>query len=288
MHTRFLQALVRISQVGSFSRVADELNTTLSTVSMQMKALEDDLGVQLFDRSHRPPLLTPVGRTVTAHASSMLESERQLIDACGVRGQLAGTFRMGFVATASVRLLPGFLKNATIHAPAAEFQLETALSEVLEQRVLSGQLDAAVVTETEEEHFGLSVKVLREEAMKFALPPGYEKNSIAELFELIPFLQFNPGSGIGQLIEKKVRDYFPRRGLRIIVLDSVEAIMACVNEGLGFTLLTEPDIHRYASEKTCLRNPYSGRIVRRLSLISASREESTKNLGLLADLFSKQ
>lgn len=75
MQTRSLKSLVQISQVGSFAKAAEQLNMTLSALSMQIKSLELELGVNLFDRSVRPPRLTPIGRSILDEAIPLLRSE---------------------------------------------------------------------------------------------------------------------------------------------------------------------------------------------------------------------
>ena len=285
MQTRSLKTLARISRIGSFARVAEELNTTLSTVSMQMKSLEDSLGVSLFDRNFRPPKLTPLGRLVARHAETVTSAENELLNACSEVSALVGTYRIGFIATASVRLLPNFLSNAAVQAPLAEFELETALSEVLEARILAGQLDAAVVTASRTPPPGLRYVVLREERLMFAVRETSGYSQPEELVRNLPFLQFNPNSGIGKLIEAHIREFTVDAPKKTILLDSVEAIMECVNEGLGFTLLSEPDIRRYAGQSVKLIEPERDRPSRRLVLASAESGIIPQDVTRLAGLF---
>ncbi len=285
MQTRHLRTLVQIAQVGSFATAANQLNMTLSTLSMQMKTLEEELQVSIFDRSHRPPKLTPIGREIADKAQIVLEAENALLESSHENSGLAGNYRIGFVATASVRLLPLFLKNAKTKAPKANFDLETALSETLEARVLSGQLDAAILTASKQAETGLKYDVLREETLVYALPANHSKLSIEETALELPFLQFNPSSGIGKVIANHVRKLTSKSKKQPIVLDSVEAIMECVNEGLGFTLLAEPDIKRYANETVSIA-PTSGKTLsRQLVLATADKEGGQDMAGHLVELF---
>ncbi|MEM9332945.1 MAG: LysR family transcriptional regulator [Pseudomonadota bacterium] len=286
MRTRSLDTLVRISKSESFAKVAEETNTTLSTISMQMKSLEQSLGVELFDRSFRPPKLTPLGRIVSKLAEKITTAEADLVSACSGSDELIGSFRIGFIATASVRLLPQFLLKASKEAPRAEFQLETALSQVLEARVLSGQLDAAIVTGTTEPESDLRYDVLRSERLVYALPERYYDSPLDVLSVKLPFLQFNPSSGIGKLIKAHMQNIIHDQSKEPIQLDSVEAIMECVNEGLGFTLLSQPDINRYAGEKTVLLDLETSRISRQLVLASAKTGSVSKDIDKLVLLFS--
>ncbi len=249
MQTRNLKTLLKISNVSSFSAAAEELNMTLSTVSMQMTALETELGSKLFDRAFRPPRLTPIGRAVCDHAEQLVTAERGLLDACSGEADLTGHYRVGFVPTASIRLLPGFLIRAQKIAGDAQFEIETGLSEVLETGVLSGRLDAAVLTPSPVQQPELEHRTLRQEPLAYAAAETVSGCTAAELFERLPFFHFLPESGIGKLIALKLDE----QGLRSdkpIFLDSVEAIMECVNKGIGFTLLPEPDIRRYGLDST--------------------------------------
>ena len=137
MQTRSLRTLLEISRSGSFLAAAHRLGMTLSAVSMQMKALESELDAALFDRTFRPPQLTPLGSAVCAQARTLVDAERKLVELCQQNETLKGHYRIGFIGTASVRLLPDFLINAKRLAPDAVFEIETGLSEALEERVLS-------------------------------------------------------------------------------------------------------------------------------------------------------
>ena len=135
MHTRSLRSLVKISQVHSFRDAAEQLGMTLSALSMQMKSLENVLGVDLFDRSVRPPRLTPIGRAIVGESVLLLRHEDNLVDVCRPGDDLAGRFRLGFVTTAAVRLLPEFLRASSQELPRASFEFETGLSATLQSKV---------------------------------------------------------------------------------------------------------------------------------------------------------
>jgi len=284
MNNRDLHTLCRIASIGSFVRAADELNLPLSTVSMQMKTLEKQLGLSLFDRTIRPPALTPMGRQIAQKAQDILGAESQLLAVATDKDDLSGIWRLGLVATASVRLLPGFLKRASKQARKAHFEVETGLSEVLETKVAAGQLDAAVVTASEYSGSELQYYLLRQEPLVFAIPKPHSALKENELAKALTFLQFNPGTGIGKLIKSYTgtQSSVPERS---IVLDSVEAIMECVNAGLGYTLLTEADATRYASPSTIIVSPKAEMLNRNLVLAWSKRATLGSKMANLAKLF---
>lgn len=284
MQTRALKTLVEIDKVGSFATAAVRLNMTLSAVSMQMKALESDLGAALFDRSSRPPRLTPLGRAVCDRAGRMLAVEAELRAACQPQDRLTGRYRIGFVPTASVRLLPTFLVNAQKLAPDATFEVVTGLSAMLEASIRRGDLEFAVVTASPSPEAGLAYRALREETLAFAAPPEPALRTVGALLAHLPFLHFMPTSGIGKLIAAHMaalgdteRDH--------LVLDSVEAIMECVNSGIGFTLLPEPDIRRYAAPTVRIFPAGPPHLTRRLALASATTPQRQAQAAVVGELF---
>lgn len=284
MQTRALKTLLEIDRAGSFAAAAARLNMTLSAVSMQMKTLEGELGVTLFDRAFRPPKLTPMGATICAHAARVMGAEADLMAACRPTDRLSGSFRIGFVATASVRLLPGFLTCAKTHAPDARFDIETGLSEQLENGVLSGRLDAAVLTASQAAPPDLTYHTLREEPLVYVAPATHAHLTPAELFDTLPFFHFLAQSGIGKLIASHVAGP-KRRARNSIFLDNVEAIMECVDHGLGFTLLPEPDIRRHVGDRARIVDSRQPRISRRLVLATATKADGTAQAGQIAELF---
>lgn len=281
MQTRSLQTLLSIAQTGSFAKTAAARNMTLSAVSMQIKTLEKELGVMLFDRGFRPPQMTPQGRALCAPVKDLVDAEARMRALCHDATALEGQFRLGFVPTASVRLLPDFLIRAAAAAPQATFLIETDLSAGLEAKVINGALDAAVITRSPHSDPRLAPILLRHEAMAFAVPAHLAHLPHDQLFATLPFLHFMPRSGIGALIANHLGERLENR----ILLDSVEAIMECVNRGLGFTLLPEPDIDRFATQAT-KRVTQSGQTLSRdLVLIVATSSLMQAKAPPLAALF---
>ncbi len=269
MQTRMLRTFARIAQIGSFAQTAEQLNMTLSAVSMQMKTLEEELGVSLFDRSFRPPQLTPIGRAVARNANSLLSAEDALVRDCHPGDSLVGHFRIGLVTTASVRLIPSFLKNASDLASVATFSLETGLSESLERKVLSGQLDAAIVTASNYVDAQLHYDVLFDEPLVFAIPAQKKQLPFDALVADTTFLQFMPNTGIGKLISNEMFKLRAGKQNPAVVLNNVETIVECVKAGVGFTLLPKPDIERYADESVHILSPEAVRVSRKLVLATS-------------------
>ncbi|MEM9910781.1 MAG: LysR family transcriptional regulator [Pseudomonadota bacterium] len=285
MHTRSLRSLVKIAQVGSFTEAADQLGMTLSAISMQMKALEEALGVALFDRSVRPPRMTPIGRAVVEESVPLLHHEDRLNEICRTDDGLAGKYRLGFVTTAAVRLLPAFLLAAKRDAARAEFEIETGLSAALQNKVITGQLDAAVITDADGLPSQLSSSLLRREPFVFAAHKRLLENGLPGLLENECFLHFMPDTGIGKLIADAMQDQARPAKAETIVLDNLEAIMECVADGLGYTLLPLPDVERYRSEDVGIL-PAPESFERKLVLVTARTGAFARRAAALTSLMT--
>lgn len=287
MNLQFYRTLIAVAELESFSQAAKRLNMTLSAVSMQMKVLERELGVQIFDRAVRPPALTPLGRGIVEEARSVLAAQDKLVDLTQRKdAALQGEYRVGFIATASVRLLPGFLALATRQAPHVRFTVTTGLSESLQRQVADRQLDSAVVTRSDADLPNLTYTNLRTEDLVYALPKGLRGQTIKRCFEQRPFILFTPNSGIGRLVS----NHLVSRGSRPVstmILDSVEAIMECVNANIGFTALPRPDVERYAAKDIEIL-PMEGKPpTRKIALASAQSGLRDDEVTAMAELFAE-
>lgn len=273
MNLRALENLYRIHQLGSFTRVAGLAHVTLSALSMQMKALEAELGAELFDRSHRPPRLTPLGRLIAEQAHQVAEAQAGLRDLCAGGQGLTGHFRMGFTGSASLQILPGLLELAGRDWPGARFEFSSGLSEDLCARVRAYTLDAAVVTEVPGAMGGVQSALLLEEPMVLIHAVGREGE------EGVPFLHFQPRSGIGVLISDFLED-LQIRPARSIQMDNIEAIIACVARGTGFSLLPLRSVQG-AGAAVQIRDLPPDHFRRRVVLITAQRERNAQQREIL-------
>ncbi|MEM9029793.1 MAG: LysR family transcriptional regulator [Pseudomonadota bacterium] len=267
MTPRVLTTLIAVADSGSFARAAQACNMTLSAVSMQMKALEVELDAHLFDRSFRPPKLTPLGRRVSEEARRVIAAHDDVLRLCQAPGTLKGDFRIGFVMTSSVRLLQGFLARSGTEFPDARFAIETGLSDDLLARVAEGALDAAIITGGEDLPRGTRETVLAHEELVYCLPLGAEKWPITACMDKLTFIHFMPQAGIGRLIARHLAagNLTPRD---TIVLDTVEAVAECVRSGVGFGILPKPDVLRYARGEIHLRALSRGKTMRTVVLVT--------------------
>jgi len=145
MEIRHLQALVGIAEHGSFSAAAEALGTVQSNVSAHVARLERELGAPLVDRS--TGRLTEEGEIVVARARRMLVEMSALVaDVSAMRREVAGTVRCGMIGTTGRWLVPRLYAVLRERHPLVQMTVADGTSATLEPRVLTGQLDLAVVS----------------------------------------------------------------------------------------------------------------------------------------------
>ncbi|NDV00492.1 LysR family transcriptional regulator [Pseudoroseicyclus tamaricis] len=235
MDTRQLKTLSAIATHGTFAMAADVVGLTPSAVSQQIHALEQELGVKLFDRTSRPPKLTAPGSQVLELARQILLLEDDTKTA--LRGdQMAGTLMIGSVRSSALNLLPTALVHMRERYPRLKTSLRISLSSTLIADVASGRLDAAVVAE----HMGMPNALrwspfLREPLWLIA-PEGTEDRDILRLLNTRPYVRFKSAVPLANLIDTELS----RLGVvtqDVAEIDTVSSIVTCVRQGLGISVV---------------------------------------------------
>src|SRR5262245_24010208 len=109
MSLRNLQILTAVARKGSFAAAADHLGLTQSAISLQIKNLEEELGVQLFERTGRSPKLNANGRLVVERAEEILSIYEGIKHELTPSGAVGGTLTLGVVPTVLTGPLPSVL-----------------------------------------------------------------------------------------------------------------------------------------------------------------------------------
>lgn len=139
-----LEAFAAVAETGSFTAAARMLGLRQSTVSQQIKRLEEETGRRLLDRDTHRVQLTPVGEVVLEHARRILDAGAQLrqdLDDTAVRGRLRFGASEDFVLSGLPDVLAAFVRRH----PEIDLEVSAGLSEDLYRRYESGALDMLLV-----------------------------------------------------------------------------------------------------------------------------------------------
>jgi len=146
MDLRQLEYFVRVAELGSFTRAAIALNVAQPALSRQVRLLEVELRQNLLTRNGRGALPTEVGKLLLAHGRGILHQVARAREELGrVRGSLAGRVAVG-MATSLARVLTVPLVRAhQTELPDAALAISEGLSVALQESLVTGRLDIAVL-----------------------------------------------------------------------------------------------------------------------------------------------
>lgn len=173
MNLRDLEYVVAVAEEGHFGRASERCHVSQPALSGQIKKLEDQLGVQLFERTNRRVSVTPIGEDVVRKAKWIILMAEEIEDAAAVYADpLAGQLRLGMIPTIGPYLLPSILRPLKAALPKVKLTLCEDVTQSLERRLCSGDIDAAI-TATDIAENGLQEIMLYDEPFRVALPDGH-------------------------------------------------------------------------------------------------------------------
>lgn len=141
-----LQYLIEVANCGSFSAAADHCFVTQPSLSMQIKALEDELGVILLDRSKKPVIPTEAGAVVIAQAQETLRSYNYIRESIAeLKGVTAGKLRLGVIPTIAPYLLHKFIPTFVKKYPKVELEIREMVTADVIEALNHDRIDAALV-----------------------------------------------------------------------------------------------------------------------------------------------
>jgi DNA-binding transcriptional LysR family regulator len=268
MNLRFLRTLVAIAEHPSFVSAAKAMNLSHSTVSLQIKSLEDELGIALVDRASRTPVLTDEGLALVDYAHQILALADE-IKGIGHQKTLSGRVTIGVVPSALSGLIPPALGRLRKLHPKLQVGVRSGLSGELAQAVRAREIDLAVVTAPKVLIDGLISQPICDEPLDVIMPSTITAETDREALAH-PFIWFNRKAWAGQLIEEQLAS---RRILvrPVMEIDSIEAIEALVAHGLGVSI-TPRRVLSAQDDPQLRRLPFGQPpLFRTLSMISLER-----------------
>jgi len=243
MNITQLRSLIAIDDARGFSSAAENLFVTPSAISHQMRELEAELGVTLFDRASRPPRLSAHGHAVVERGRDVLARFDLLVELARSPGEIGGRLMLGCVSGASSDLIPRALANLHASHPAVQVSIEEGLSEALAARVRKRELDAAIITELPDADPELKSLLITEEAMVVVAPPNCRLNDWREVLAAYPFIRLNRNAGMGKIIERALRDHRQQVD-EVMELDSSETVVGMVRAGIGAGIIPSGRLRR--------------------------------------------
>lgn len=284
MKIQNLKTLVAISESQSFVGAGEAIGLSHSAVSLHIKALEEELGVSLFDRTFRPPKITGKGAELVLHARKLL-SILDDISSLSSQENLMGSLTVGVVHSALVNLVPPALASLRQVHPKLSISLIKGGSKELTDRVRRQELDVAVVAEPDCLHDDMDAYPVCVEPL-YLLTPRFARGSDAHaILSSHPYIWYDRSTWTGGQIQRYLRS----QNITVqesMEIDSLEAVEQLVRHGLGVSI---------APKTTCGSDDFCDEVraiplgspqpVRNLVMVSRKQNPRKKlEQGLLAEL----
>jgi DNA-binding transcriptional LysR family regulator len=224
-----LRTLVIAQDVGGFGRASERLGRTPSAISLQMKRLQDEIGVQLFRKQGRKTLLTEQGEIALQYARRVLELNDEMIDV--LRGSsLSGVVRIGFAQDFTANVLPLVIERFSGLYPLVKLEVTVDRGQALIQSLNSGELDLALTLGGSPNK---SAQILSELPLYWIASPKFKERANQPL----PLALFNPPCGCQTRGLDSLQDA-GRPWRTAMTSPSLPGLWAAVSAGLGLTART--------------------------------------------------
>lgn len=240
MNTKSLLTFKTILETGSFQKAADKLNYTQSTVTFQIKQLEEEFAIKLFEKIGRRMELTQAGKDILPYVSTILQGEEQINNYGKSLKEITGTIKIAVPDSILIYCMQTFLQAFLHEAPNVQIIINSLQSGEVNQSVMNGIADIGVNCEKDSYPDTLVHKKLG----------TYRALLVAAPFANITLLDFitphqrkpfslicNEPDGYYQL---EMNTYLEKKDIVLnpyMKVQSIEAVKKCVMNNLGIAVV---------------------------------------------------
>jgi DNA-binding transcriptional LysR family regulator len=241
---RRLEIFLKVAELGSFSRAADALFLTQPTVSEHVRALEDELGVQLLDRLGRGTTATKAGTLLLGYARRLLalsKEARQAIEQ--FQGRMTGELVVGGSTIPGEYVLPALIGGFRTKYPEVSIALRIAGSRQVQDWVEHGHVEVGVVGAVPSSRV-LESRPLMDDGLVLAVPPDHpwvaRKTVTVEDVKREPLILRERGSGSRETLENGLKAMGQALDSFHVIAEiaSTQAVKQAVRAGLGVSFVS--------------------------------------------------
>ena len=285
-----LEYIVAIDEYRHFATAAEKCFVTQPTLSMQIKKLEDELGVIIFDRSRQPVVPTDLGAKLIEQARMTLSATQRIKEIIQEEQQeVVGTLKIGIIPTLAPYLLPVFIGPYIRKYPAVKVEVEELVSEEIIRRLKRDMLDVGLFVTPYHDEKIVERPVFYEEMLVYAHPDsellkkkevGHEDIVTSDIWML----------GNGHCFRNQVVNLCEMSASQHKNLpfefesNSLETLMRIVDVEGGFTLIPELALQYMSPEKKKqVRSIANTKPLREVSVIYSRHFTKQRLITLLCD-----
>jgi DNA-binding transcriptional LysR family regulator len=258
MELRQIRSFLSIAETLHFGRSAELIHLSQPALSLQIRALEEEVGVRLFERNRRKTTLTAAGAAFRGDAAAALSQLEQAIRRArlAANGKL-GLLRIGFVSTAGSEIVPNIVRQFRQLNPEVEFSLRNILTAEQVQMLEAGSLDIGFLRVPISEHSALDVVTVHREPFVLVVPSSHKlaKRKRVRLREVVgqDFVMYERtyAPGFHDLMFGILRDAGIVPNVTQTAVE-IPMLISLVASGMGITILPASAVkHSVASVVAC-------------------------------------
>jgi DNA-binding transcriptional LysR family regulator len=267
-----LKVFRTVAEHLNFRKAAEHLFLTQPAITLQIKALEDDLGIRLFDRTANRVSLTPQGSLLLVYANKIAALVSQAEQELGAKhGKVSGQLSLGVSTTIAQYVLPRLLGAFLDEHPRVQFSLHSGNTGEIVQLLLDDKLSVGLIEGPAHDR-GIRAEPFMQDELILITSPSFESDRMSR-DQLLGsnLLMREHGSGSRRVVELAL----DKAGLKlkffkkVMDLDSTEAIKSAVEAGLGMGFVSRWSISKELELGALKTAEVSGlKIARHFSLIS--------------------
>ena len=233
-----------------------------------MKNLEEQLQIELFERSVRPPRLSNSAQLILEQARKIVELSDNLLETSPVAGKFSGFIRIGSIPGVSF-MLPDTLCLLRDKYRDLQLRVFSNYTDELITQVLTGKLDAAVVTQPSELDSHLASRQILVEPMVVLAPKDMTGTSDEVLLKTQPLISFNRKAEVSRRIEEALL----QRRIKvdpIMEMDTLETFQMMIQRGLGIGILPVSSVRKHLRDELYIVPFGTPPLTRKITLIQRS------------------
>ena len=237
-----LYYILAVAEYSNFTKAAKHCLVTQPTLSMQIQKLEDELKIQIFDRTKKPIELTNVGVKIVTQAKTILAEVERVNDIVDQeKGFIGGEFKLGISNSIMPTLLPLFFKSFISRYPKVKLNIEELKTNDIINKIKEGNLDGGIVSTP------LNLEDIKERVIFYEKLVGYisenhrlKDKTLIEISDLdindILFKE-NDDSLRNMVVNMTQNEDTTQNNIFNLKSDSIEMLVKLTNEEMGMTVL---------------------------------------------------
>lgn len=292
MADRRLQVFYTVAKQLSFTKAAECLCMTQPAVTFQVKQLEAELNISLFERSPSKIVLTAAGELAMRYAENILNLTTEMEKRLAEMGEaMSGTLTIGASTTIADYMLPQMLGLFKARFPQVQLRLSVANSQSIENRVIDHSLDVGLV-ESPSHHLSLVTQVFYQDDLVVICAVSHAWAGLVsinpEQLSIEPYIGRESGSGTREVVDQYLREHkiHPESLEVVMELGSQEAIKGAVEAGLGVAIVSKSSVMKEQKLGKLIAIPLNPSLRRDLTLVYTQEKFRSKLLQSFIDLIA--